>query len=385
MASMSNFINYCFRSLSLPLALAILSAICIVLALAVSSAAFLVLNGGLPPNFVAVVAITTVVASVPLILQAMPTIRRLQDSRDNLVSARNELMNQVTELDIAARALDDARMDLENRIDRRTRELDAARSAAEDANRAKSAFLAQMSHELRTPLNAIIGFSEVMMTPGTLPLAKRMAEVEDYSGIINSSGKHLLSLVNDLLDMSKIEAGKLDLHIERIDLSTLMSDAERVIAPLALARGQTLLCLLDPQAGALEADRRALMQILLNLMSNAVKYSPPKTTIMLSCTGIGNDIAFTVRDEGKGMTEEGIRRAREPFTRLSNAETAGQSGTGLGLYIVASLAEAQGGALAITSTPGAGTEARVSLPHRVVANRLPTTARPVTQEKKAVA
>jgi len=385
MSSMLEFINHCFRSLSLPVAFVILSTICFVLALGTSAAAFYLLNGGFPPNLVPVVAITSVVASVPLILQAMPTIRRLQNSQDGLIAARNELMDQVTELDIAARSLDAARMDLENRIDRRTRELDAARSAAEDANKAKSAFLAQMSHELRTPLNAIIGFSEVMMTATAMPVARRIAEVEEYSGIINSSGKHLLSLVNDLLDMSKIEAGKIDLHIERIDLAALLSDAEAVIAPLARDREQTLFCLLDPQAGALEADRRALMQILLNLMSNAVKYSPPKTTIMLSCTGIGNEIAFTVRDEGKGMTEQGIRRAREPFTRLHNAETSSQSGTGLGLYIVGSLAEAQGGTLTLTSTPGGGTEARVCLPHRVVANRPRTKARPAAHEKKAVA
>jgi len=368
----------------MPVAFGILALGCIMLALAVSGLSFWLINGEIPSNLFLVVAITTFVVSAPLILQSMPTIRNLQRSRDQLKQTSYALADRVDELDEIARVLDESRADLENRVERRTRELEAARSAAVDANKAKSAFLAQMSHELRTPLNAIIGFSEMMYHPGLMTPEKRTANVEEYARIINDSGKHLLSLVGDLLDLSKIEAGKVDLHIERIDLAIIMADVEQVIGPLAKSKNQKLACLIDPGSGALEADRRALMQILLNLLGNAVKYSPPGTNIVVSCTGADDRIAFTVRDEGKGMTADDIQHALVPFARLTNAETTSEAGTGLGLPIVASLIKAQGGHLTFTSEPDVGTEVRFCLPQRVSVDRKAQN-KPGRRDRSAVA
>jgi len=355
----------------MPVALIILIAVCFTTAFGVSAAVFRVINGVVPPNLWIVVAVTSIAAALPLMLQSMPTIRNLQESRDKLRETHTTLANRVVELDETTRMLDLTRQDLENRVMRRTRELEAARGMAEQANRAKSAFLAQMSHELRTPLNAIIGFSELLSTSDTMPAQTRLSNVEEYAQIIQKSGRHLLSLVSDLLDLSKIEAGKMDLSIERIDLATLVSNAESVISADVKAKGQKFVHLLDPAVGTLEADHRALMQILLNLLSNAVKYSPPGTTIILSCTSAGDRVAFTIRDEGAGMTAEEIKQSMQPFTRVFDVETANESGTGLGLYIVASLVEMQGGRFSLTSEPGVGTEARFCLPHRVATEKAP--------------
>ena len=362
---MSKIVNLFFRTLPLPVSLGIVVVGVVLLTLFVASVSFRVFNGTLPPNLTAVTIITAIACALPLALQSIPTIRNLQNSRDRLKVVRDELAARVTDLDVVASTLEETRAGLEIRVERRTRELEAARSNAEQASRAKSAFLAQMSHELRTPLNAIIGFSELLTSPRVLSPENRIGSIEEYAGIIHQSGTHLLSLVNDLLDLSRIEAGKIDLQIERVDLVSVVSDVEELISSQVRAKNQSLVCLVDPSVGALEADRRTLVQMLLNLLSNAIKYSQHGKPILLSVTGVDDRIAFTVRDEGEGMTEIEIAEAMEPFARLTNAETTRESGTGLGLCIVAALAKAQGGRLTMTSEPGKGTEARICLPHRV--------------------
>ena len=364
---MFRFINERFKSYSLPVALVVLTFVCFAFGLIGSAAAFWMVNGRLPENLLVVVAITSLIAATPLILQSMPTIKYLQESSERLRKTHDELATRVAELDATSRALDAARNELEDRVEERTRELEIARHAAEEANNAKSAFLARMSHELRTPLNAIIGFSELLAHPDALSSERKMAHLEEYATTIHGSGKHLLSLVNDLLDLSKIEAGEMELHVERIDLVTLLHDVRGLIEPQAKAKGQQLVC--DFAAGTMHVDRRAAKQILLNLLSNAVKYSPANTPITFTCTGDAEEIVFTVHDRGCGMTADEIRRAIEPFGRLSNVETASEPGTGLGLPIVASLASAQGGTFTLSSEPGAGTEARVTLPRYVAQAR----------------
>ena len=357
------FINERFKSYSLPVALVVLTLVCFIFALIGSTAMFWTMNGRLPENLLAVVAVTTLVAATPLILQSMPTIKYLQESSDRLRRTRDELAARVADLDAIGRDLDAARNELEDRVERRTRELEIARYAAEDANEAKSVFLARMSHELRTPLNAIIGFSELLSHPDAFSPERKMKHLEEYATTIHGSGKHLLSLVNDLLDLSKIEAGELELHAERIDLATLLDDVQGLIGPQAKAKGQGLIC--EAAQGTMVSDRRAAKQILLNLLSNAVKYSPRGTTISLACTTTAQDVVFTIRDQGVGMTREEIGRAMEPFGRLSGVETTSEPGTGLGLPIVVSLASAQGGTFTLSSVPGSGTEAQVTLPRNV--------------------
>ncbi len=360
---MFRFINQHFKSMSLPVALIVLTFVCFVFALIASITAFWVLNGRLPDNLLAVVAISSVIASTPMILQSMPTIKYLQESSERLRQTRDELAARVAELDATSRALDAARNDLEYRVEERTRELEIARYAAEDANEAKSAFLAQMSHELRTPLNAIIGFSELLSHPDALSPERKMVHLEDYAKTIHDSGKYLLSMVNDLLDLSRIEAGEMELYVEPIDLAVLLSDVRGLIEPQAKSKGQMLFC--DTETGTMLADRRAAKQILLNLLSNAMKYSPPNSVITLACNSNAEEVVFIVRDRGRGMTPDEISRAMEPFGRLQNIETASEPGTGLGLPIVASLTSAQGGTFTLSSVPGTGTEARVVLPRDV--------------------
>ncbi len=357
---MFRYINERFKRFSLPIALVLLTFICFIFALMSAVTAFWMMNGRLPDNLVVVVAISSIIASTPMILQSMPTIRYLQESSERLRQTRNELAERVADLDATTRALDAARNDLEKRVTLRTAELQDARNSAESANEAKSTFLARMSHELRTPLNAIIGFSELLSHPDALPPENKIAHLEEYATTIHKSGKYLLSLVNDLLDLSKIEAGEMRLHVEPLDLATLISDVQDLIKPQVTGRGQRLSC--DIGEGMLFADRRAARQILLNLLSNAVKYSPPDTTIALTCKTQGKKIVITVRDQGYGMTPDEITRAMEPFSRLCTVETPNEPGTGLGLPIVASLAKAQGGTFTLSSVPGTGTQAQITLP-----------------------
>ena len=261
---------------------------------------------------------------------------------------------------IAARynqVLDRIRIETDKREQAR-KEAAAARDEAEHANRAKSAFLASMSHELRTPLNAVIGFSDIMQTEAFGPLGHE--RYRGYVGDINASANHLLSLINDLLDLSKIEANKYELHEEEVEVAELLSRCQRLTAGLTQGRGQQLE-LSDPAAGfVLRADQRVLRQVVLNLISNASKYTPVDGRIVLAA-GIEIDgrFAIQVRDDGPGMSRQEIRRALEPFGQGDAPQDArvaeDHRGTGLGLPLTKQLMELHGGSLVIQSEKGRGT------------------------------
>ncbi len=364
---MFKFINDRFKALSLPVALVVLTFVCFTFALVASTAVFTLLNGTLPPNLIAVVGISSIIASVPMILQSMPTIKYLQNSRERLKSTSDELEARVAELDAAYGKLNDARAELEARVEQRTHEVNEARREAEGANRAKSDFLAKMSHELRTPLNAVIGFSELLIHPDALPKEKKLEIIEDYAGTIHQSGKHLLSLVNDLLDLSKIEAGQIELYPEAIELAPFIEDIHDLMIGQAQERDQKLTVAIEANTGCIKLDRRALKQILLNLLSNSIKYSQHGSSISLSLTRQEDNILFTVADEGYGMSSEDVSRALQPFSRLANAEMAGADGTGLGLPIVVSMVEAMGGTMGIDSVVDEGTTVTVTFPAIAIA------------------
>jgi two-component system cell cycle sensor histidine kinase PleC len=242
----------------------------------------------------------------------------------------------------------------------RAMELDAARNAAEQASHAKSLFLANMSHEFRTPLNAIIGFAEVLMLPIYGPLTDQQG---DYVQDIHLSGQHLLNLVNEILELSKAEAGKLDLHEEPTSLDSLFEDCIRLIHIRAKQVGLTIVRLPLMSEIDLLIDPVKARQILMNLLTNAIKFTPPNGRIVLGAeaTPCGG-IEIAVADTGIGMAPEQIERAFEPFVQIDNKFKRQSEGTGLGLPLSRRLVELHGGSLRIESTPDVGTTARVYIP-----------------------
>jgi two-component system, cell cycle sensor histidine kinase PleC len=229
-------------------------------------------------------------------------------------------------------------------IDRLAAERDTAESAktrAEAASRAKSEFLANMSHELRTPLNAILGFSEVMQSEVFGPLGKPI--YIEYSGHIHSSGEHLLGLINDILDLSRIEAGRMTLSLEPIDLELLGRDALSMVKHRADAAGSHLRLNIGPNAAICMADQRAIRQVLLNLLSNAVKFTPKDGTVtMFAHRTPGGSLAFGVSDTGAGIAPGDLERVFEPFGQGQHDISICEKGTGLGLPIVRRMAAPSG-------------------------------------------
>ena len=236
-----------------------------------------------------------------------------------------------------------------------------ALSQAEQANRAKSDFLANMSHELRTPLNAIIGFAEAVSSELLGPVydKKQLEYIKD----IHSSGLLLLSIINDVLDMSKIEAGKLELLRERVPVQPLIREAVRMVSERAKSRKLALVTTAPEEEIAVWGDERAIKQILLNLLSNAVKFSDEggRVDIRASFDDAG-DLVLDVEDYGIGMAAKEIDRALEPFGQAKPAVTKSHGGTGLGLPIAKGLTDAHGGKLSVKSAPRRGTRVRIVLP-----------------------
>jgi two-component system cell cycle sensor histidine kinase PleC len=232
---------------------------------------------------------------------------------------------------------------------------------AEEANRTKSEFLANISHELRTPLNAIIGFSEIMQSGmfGALGSTK----YDEYCRDIHHSGTYLLGVINDILDMSRIEAGRMSLDFEDLLLDDLVDESIRIVS--AQAAGQEIEVVSETGKGLkLHGDRRALKQIMLNLLSNAVKFTPRGGRIRVRARVVGGAIAFTVGDTGIGIPREALKKLGRPFEQVSNQFTKSHRGSGLGLAITGSLAALHGGAMRIRSHEGEGTVVSVRLPIR---------------------
>lgn len=245
---------------------------------------------------------------------------------------------------------------------RRAREeLIRAMETAEVANRSKSEFLANMSHELRTPLNAIIGFSEIMQNEMFGPLGS--ANYADYVRDIHGSGMHLLHVINDILDLSKIEAGKIVLKKTDIDLVEIAATCVRFISNAAETAGVRIEIRLPPGLPAFRADERMLKQMLMNLLSNAIKFTPEGKRIRISAAPEGDDrIRIAVTDTGIGIPEEDLPRVLEPFVQVSTPVQKRAEGTGLGLPLTKSLVELHGGTLQMWSRPGRGTRAVIRLP-----------------------
>ena len=244
---------------------------------------------------------------------------------------------------------------------RREREAQAAWRAAERASRIKSEFLANMSHELRTPLNAIIGFSEIMIggSFGSIDNPRYREYLDD----IRRSGEHLLSLINDILDLSKAEAGRLELIEETMDLAEIVAGSARLVSTRALRSDVALRVDVVPDLPALRADRRKLQQILLNLLTNAVKFTPAGGRVEIAASRAPDGgVAVTVADTGIGIAKEDIPKTLEPFSQVGRAAAREQEGTGLGLPLTRRLVDLHGGRFTLDSVLGVGTVATVWLP-----------------------
>ncbi len=259
-----------------------------------------------------------------------------------------------------------ARREAEHHADRATsmtRLLREEKERAETASRSKSQFLANMSHELRTPLNAIIGFSEILKNEAFGPLGQ--ARYREYADDIYTSGFHLLSLINDVLDMSKIEAGKYQPNRQRETMASLVRDVRRMIQGRAEEAKLILRVDLPAEDFVADIDRRAVKQVLINLLANAIRFTHAGGTVSLVVRDLAEDVEFRVVDTGIGIPAEERDRLLEPFEQLANTSQRGQEGTGLGLSLSKALVEAHQGSLTIDSTVGVGTSVSVILPKHV--------------------
>ena len=284
-------------------------------------------------------------------------ITQIKQHQEKLVDSERRLMATIHDLSLARRSEEERSRELVELNRKYMREKDRA----EAANRAKSEFLANMSHELRTPLNAIIGFSELMQQALFGPLGSD--RYEEYASDINSSGKDLLGVINDILDMSKIEAGQFSMEREEIDLCPLIRETVRVVSLQAAAKDITVETRIA-DAMTLYADRRAVKQIVINLLSNAVKFTGQGGHITVRARSTSGALTLTIEDNGCGIPKNALGKLGRPFEQVQNQFSKNHAGSGLGLAISRSLAELHGGALKIRSTEGAGTIVSVRIPIR---------------------
>jgi signal transduction histidine kinase/ActR/RegA family two-component response regulator len=274
-----------------------------------------------------------------------------------LEGSNREIAREALERALAQQEVMRLNSELEERVHERTMQLELANSELElaieearNANQAKSAFLSSMSHELRTPLNAILGFAQILAADNlpTTPEQKK-----EFSGHILKSGRHLLTLINEILDLAKVEAGALTLSMEPVGLAEVLAECRTMIGPQAATRGIHV-HFPDNAAALVQADRTRLKQVLLNLLSNAVKYNREGGEVVVECTPCGPDrLRLSVRDTGMGLRPDQVAALFQPFNRLGQ-ENGTQEGTGIGLVFTRRLVEMMKGEIGVTSTPGVG-------------------------------
>ena len=275
------------------------------------------------------------------------------------LSETERLRAYVVELEATKADLESTSEDLRHALD-----------AAAHASQVKSQFLATMSHELRTPLNAVIGFSEIMLTETFGPLGA--ARYRDYARDIHASGTHLLSLINDILDLSRLDAGQVELRDEAIDVASLIKELLRMVKGQAQSAGLKLTATIDPDLPLLRADQRRVKQVLINLLSNAIKFTPAKGCIDIAAAMRGDELAISVADTGIGIAKEDLPRALSRFGQIDSTLSRKYEGAGLGLPLSKQLIELHGGRLFLESELNTGTTVTIVFP----APRISTPERP---------
>jgi len=279
---------------------------------------------------------------------------------DGNYSSEIPFKDRADEIGLLSRALSVFR---DNAIERQ--QLYFAKLGAETANQAKSEFLANMSHELRTPLNAIIGFSEVIKRVMFGPLSERY---RSYGGDIFDSGNHLLKLINDILDLSKLEAGHFELHEENVDVAAVIGASKRLVESQAERGKVRVTVAIDADLPLIRADDRRMRQVLINILSNAVKFTPEGGLVRVQSAVRDAGLMISVSDTGIGMSSEEIPKALEPFGQIDSTISRKYEGTGLGLPLAKHLVELHGGTLIVESALSVGTTVTIVLPHeRIVA------------------
>ncbi|MFQ5341558.1 MAG: ATP-binding protein [Anaerolineae bacterium] len=271
-------------------------------------------------------------------------------------------VHDITEIRRAEEALQELNRELEERVAERTAELAVAKGQAESADRLKSTFLATMSHELRTPLNSIIGFTGIMLQGLAGPLNDEQTK---QLGMVQSSASHLLDLINDILDISRIEAGQLEIACELFDMRASIQKAVRTITPLAEKKGLGLITEVSPEVGQIVSDRRRVEQILINLLNNAVKFTEAGE-VRVECRIKDDWLVTRVIDTGIGIKPKDMPRLFEPFQQIDDGLTRRHEGTGLGLSICKRLVEMLGGEIwAESEGAGKGSAFAFTLPARL--------------------
>ena len=268
------------------------------------------------------------------------------------------IRTDITERKKTSEELERHRDALQELIDEQTRDLIEAKDAAEAASQAKDEFLASMSHELRTPLHAILGLSEVLQ----YDLAEAPEEQQRYLQTIQDSGQHLLTLINDILDIARVETGKLELHFTQVDIESVCQASLQFIKQTAAQKHHRIAMSIDSTADTLWADERRLKQILVNLLSNAVKFTPKQGSVGLEVDRKDESVQFIVWDTGIGIAEDAMKRLFKPFVQLDNRFSREHDGSGLGLSLVYHMVELHGGSITVASEVGQGSRFTVSLP-----------------------
>ncbi len=296
-------------------------------------------------------------------------ITNIKSHEERLMESERRLMNTVSDLRSSQQKLERQAEELAILAEKYSEE----KTRAEEASQAKSKFLANMSHELRTPLNAIIGFSEIMEAGMFGPIGTD--KYREYCTDIHQSGQYLLDVINDVLDMSKIEAGRIRLDREEVELEPFLDDAMRVVSGRANDKQLTLDSRIDAGIRVM-ADRRLLKQIMLNLLSNAVKFTPDGGRITIRARSAGSCVSIAIADSGIGIPRDALAKLGRPFEQVESQLTKSHQGSGLGLAIARSLTELHGGTMRIRSMLGRGT---------IVLLRLPLHSEPVGREQAEVA
>ena len=296
-------------------------------------------------------------------------ITNIKSHEEKLMESERRLMNTVSDLRSSQQTLERQAEELAVLAEKYSEE----KTRAEEANQAKSKFLANMSHELRTPLNAIIGFSEIMEAGMFGPIGTD--KYREYCTDIHQSGQYLLDVINDVLDMSKIEAGRIRLERERVELEPFLDDAMRVVSGRANDKHLKLTARINSGIH-LSADRRLLKQIMLNLLSNAVKFTNEGGRVSIRARATATCVSIAIADTGIGIPRDALAKLGRPFEQVESQLTKSHQGSGLGLAIATSLTELHGGTMHIRSTLGRGT---------IVLLRLPVETQPVDRDGAAKA